>query len=574
MKRILTILLAVMMLFSFTGCDPDGRAKLAGYMGKMGQNVLGADIASVDKVVDMVKVDKTKIQSPTVGGEAVKISDNVSMKVEMEGDKVVTKVTVGEVEVKVDAHVQSVLPPMENKDKDALVEEIGNTIKSPEKKTAFVEKMSAKETDEKIITATAGSAAVMKAAIEQVADSIPVPDNPEQKKQIEELKKSITGLTSNLDKIATSTESVSKADVVTIQLVQNFVETVSIAKIEPGNVPAEVLTEASNLLTVTTALSGASKFDTGSVIDSLSSVISDATANTESRSLISRAPADAADGNDRLLDPEVQNYFNLIYKAVADVLSNDNFEATKNGLVFHSRSYENYVSMLATKVDLTFEMDATNETATPKYDTSSSYLHTDEYDDFKTFEGVVQYAVAAAIPEADDFYHEIKTLLSNGVDVEIDYYNKEKGVTEYKWETIKVDVSNWADNVRDLFNEFVRENPWLGKTPEKGKSVEFNVPEQYASLFNDDNEMNKFGSVLLNTLLGRDFDFESTLNPAKRQYCRNAMETVNKAIVFTGLGDLTKNLGFDINFALMDFIDDSFVESTLMTKDNHNEELK
>ena len=564
MKRILTIFLAVMMLFSITGCDPESRATLAGYMGKMGQNVLGSDTSSVNKVVDMVKVNKDKIQTATVGGEAVKVSDNVSMKVEKEGEKVVTKVTVGGVDIKVDAEVKSVLPPLEKEEKDNLVEEIGKNIKTPEKKKDFVTKMSAVEEDKDVIEATAGSAVVMKAAIEQVAEKIPVPENPEQKKQIEELKKSITGLTSNLDKIASSTESVSKADVVTIQLVQNFVETVSTAKIEPGNVPTEVLTDASNLLTVTSALSEASKFDAANVIENLSSVL------VAPKEAAPRGLARALEDEKGLtLDPEKQNYVNLIYTAVVDVLSNEDFGTTKSGLGFHYQSYENYVNMLATKVDLTFKVDEKAEKATADYQKESDYLKTTEFDRFNTFEGVIQYFVAAAISEADDLYADVRNQIGNGVSLEIESHDAQghSKPGEYEWITYKKDVSKFPADFRALFMEIVELNPWI-KTPDKVNDVKFKFPASLEFLNDEDSDdCRNFLDILLKTMHGRDLDYEGTMNPGKRQYGRSALETANKAVVFTGIGDLAKSLGdIDIHYSLLNVIDEFFVDSTLRTK--------
>ena len=571
MKRILTILLIVMMVFSITGCDPDGRAKMADFMGKMGQNVMGTDTSGVDKVVDLVQVDKTDIKKPTVGGEPVKVSENITIKTEKaEGaeDKVVTKVTVGEVEVKVDQEVKSVLPPLSDTKKTELVEEIGKTIKSEEKKEAFVSKMSVEEKDPEVIEATAGSAVVMKAAIEQTVNKIEVPDTatPEQKKQVEELKSAISGLTENLEKIGNQTESVSKADVVTIQLVQNFVENVSKADIQPGNVPAEVLTDASNLLTVTSALSSASKFNAMNVLDSLT-VIGPGKSKTLTRNGLTRAPEESKGDNVIMVPPEGQEYINVVYKALSQILDGD-FKTNKSNLAFHAKSYENYVNMLATKVDLTFAIkepakESEKGTAKPSYDDVGNYMHTDEYEQFNTFEGVLQYAAAAAISEADDVYQVMKDLLDKGVNVQYEARDESGKVTATGWKEVQIDTSDIAANVGELFNEFVVCNPWVKKEASSA-DVELVIPEKYRELITTTDDLELISRIALGVATGRDYSLKANLVPDKKQYGRTAMETFNKAVVFTGVGDMAEKLGdIDLHYEIYSMIQQAYVKPVM-----------
>ena len=550
MKRILTILLAVMMLFSFTGCDPDGRAKLAGYMGKMGQNVLGADTSDVDNVVKDTQLSvEDIIPKPVVGGESVSVTENVSLKAETNTEgKVVTKVTITglDVAVEVEGEVEAVLPPM--KSKDQTIKNIGNSIKNEEKKAELIKQMKEPVTDASVKEAAKGTAIIMKSALQQVSDQLP------QGSEIPPaVKDSLKNVSESLEAISSNPDTVTQADVVTLQLVNSFVETVAknSEAMKNGEVPQEVLTDANNLFTVSSALSEASKFNPNTLVGALVSGMGSET-EPASRSLARDVAADGSPIPGFKLPAEAQTYINVAYKAVQSVLADSNFAETKNGLGFHKMSYENYANMVAGKVKLRFtDVNDTEFTVKPVYDSTNEYLNSREFNDFKTFAGLTQYAVATVFSEGDDYYKAFVEILSSGK-----YHGKEY--------MAPMDTSGWATNVRDLIMDFAAVNPWISAPTTE--DVDVILPEGYEGLRNIDEQ--KFADLAMCLIGGRDiFDPAMPVNDGYRQYFRTALDTVNKMVVFTDLSSISSVIGdTDLNYVLMDLDKHLYVEPMLESK--------
>ena len=95
MKKILSLLVIVIMLFSFSSCDG-----MIDFMGKMGNNIMGTDTSSADKAVESAKVSKDSLE---------KAEDRITTS----GNK--ATITIGGLEVEVDgsdalSNVESMLP--------------------------------------------------------------------------------------------------------------------------------------------------------------------------------------------------------------------------------------------------------------------------------------------------------------------------------------------------------------------------------------------------------------------------------------------------------------------------------
>ena len=584
MKRILTILLAVMMLFSFTGCDPDGRAKLAGYMGKMGQNVLGSDTSAATNVGQNAKVDTSEIKK----------AEDITKEVEGEPDKVAVEVVQG-LDVKLSkeeaAKVESVLPPMKKEQKDKVLDDIGSALQNTESTKVMIEDMkkpySENEEEKKAVEKAAqGTAVVMKSALKQVSEQLPseVPD---------EIKASIGDLGKSLDKIAENPEGITKADVVTLQLVQSFVETVNTKKDEImlGSVPDEVLSDANNLLTVASALSEASKFDPLSI--DFSALVPDSSIPK----MLARNSAPTAEMPDKedvkdkvetladfIVEPDVQKYVNLVYDIVNDIIGNGSFSATKSGLAFHKMSYENYANMAATNLKLEIKYTESSE-AHPQsevevtYNGGSPYMKSVEFKEFRTFSGLMQYAAAAFLSEGDDYYNALKAMVNevwpekqdawadahvNGLEFKDEAGNELAGeaLTEAKKaaknayiDGITAALKALPGDIKTLIDQFSALNSWV-KAPSK-ENVNLVIPTQYEAL--KDFPVKELGDMAMVLMTGRDEKGEFVKD--QHQYFRATFETLNKMVVFTDLSSIGSLIGdMDLNLQLSDVIYSMYVE--------------
>lgn len=389
MRKLTTIIVIALALIGMTSCDADIRGKLADMMGNIGNNVMGSDTSSVAAVTEGTKVDEDSIENT-------------------EGKKIVT---IGgfDIELEESDNVESILPEMGNKDE--VISSIGNALKNDASKNALVESMQEKPSL-KVQTAASGTATVMNKAIEQIVGGAGDEVLPDA------VKEALSGIQESLKAISDNSSEVTQADVVTLQLVQSFVTSLNTDEIKDGNIPAAVLTDANNLITVASALSPASKFDAlkldlGSLLSSFagsSDSSPKALARSGEQNANGMAYEVAADGIVTITIPEenkdqVFGIAKTVYSAISSVtgLDSEAFASSKSALAFHKSTYENYVNFVATEIELNFENGAAD------YDKSNAYLNGAEFKSFRTYSGLMQYVVATVLSEGDNLVDALRS---------------------------------------------------------------------------------------------------------------------------------------------------------------------
>lgn len=482
MRKLTTIIVIALALIGMTSCDADIRGKLADMMGNIGNNVMGSDTSSVAAVTEGTKVDEDSIENT-------------------EGKKIVT---IGGFDIELEESVESILPEMGNKDE--VISSIGNALKNDASKNALVESMQEKPSL-KVQTAASGTATVMNKAIEQIVGGA---EDEGTSSLPDAVKEALSGIQESLKAISDNSSEVTQADVVTLQLVQSFVTSLNTDEIKDGNIPAAVLTDANNLITVASALSPASKFDAlkldlGSLLSSFagsSDSSPKALARSGEQNANGMAYEVAADGIVTITIPEenkdqVFGIAKTVYSAISSItgLDSEAFASSKSALAFHKSTYENYVTFVAKKINLSFD-----ENGDEKYTDDANYLNGNEFRSFRTYSGLMQYVVATVLSEGDN----LVDVLGN---------DNELG---------KFDLGDL--NLVGLVKEIAALNSWL--TDSKAEKV-LRLPARYGVFFEETGEI----------------DFKSLTDKITEIIHDNAslelaLKTLQRMVVFVDLSSL------------------------------------
>lgn len=151
MKKILSLLVIVIMLFSFSSCDG-----MIDFMGKMGNNIMGTDTSSADKAVESAKVSKDSLE---------KAEDRIE-----KTDTGKTSISIGDFKVEVDGDlsgVDSMLPKI----KDNVVNDIASALKNEQSTAKLVDEMK-KAPEPEVAEAAKGTATVMNAVLSTYKEQI------------------------------------------------------------------------------------------------------------------------------------------------------------------------------------------------------------------------------------------------------------------------------------------------------------------------------------------------------------------------------------------------------------------
>lgn len=270
MKKILSLLVIVIMLFSFSSCDG-----MIDFMGKMGNNIMGTDTSSADKAVESAKVSKDslekaedRIETTDTGKTSISIGD---FKVEVEGDL---------------SGVDSMLPKI----KDNVVNDIASALKNEQSTAKLVDEMK-KAPEPEVAEAAKGTATVMNAVLSTYKDQIDsAMGDAEDGSVMSAVSDALNSLQGSLAEVASG--NVTSGDVVTLQLIESFAtDVVACVDTETGSIKEDadissLISSANTLATVTSSLSSATKFNLD--LQSIISGVMDAmnSEGEESRSLI------------------------------------------------------------------------------------------------------------------------------------------------------------------------------------------------------------------------------------------------------------------------------------------------
>lgn len=405
-KRISVFALSLLLLFSFVSCEGDTLKSIGKFMNGMGNSVVRPDTSSVNNVSQSAEsAEKTEVGSA---------ESTVSVVAKINGINAADLTKISETE-----QVSVVLKSLDEESKNALIGNINASISNSAGKDKLVSDMSAPvEGDAK--TAAQGTATVMNNALSAIQNLMP--DN-------NAIKTVADSLSTALSNIA-SAEEVSKADVVTLQLIDSFVNTVAGSLDTTGGSVAindenKIISEANTMVTVASALSPASKFDVLSFSDLIPSLIG-------SREL-SRG--------DLVIDGIKSKYIEIglrVYDEINAIISEDSYKQAISALRLHKAAYE---TMVAT-TDLL-------------KDNASAELNNKIGNNLNAF---IQYIVASAIVEADNLYGAVYKVVVKpeynipdtviGVLADIYSYNKDNNgfseniIIPAKYITLKDSIKN------------------------------------------------------------------------------------------------------------------------------------
>lgn len=402
-KRISVFALSLLLLFSFVSCEGDTLKSIGKFMNGMGNSVVRPDTSSVNNVSQ--SADNAATQNAGEDGSSDKKLNDIINSI----DPSKSVDTTG---------VEKVLQSLNEEAKNELIVNINASISNSAGKDKLVSDMSAPvEGDAK--TAAQGTATVMNNALSAIQNLMP--DN-------NAIKTVADSLSTALSNIA-SAEEVSKADVVTLQLIDSFVNTVAGSLDTTGGSVAindenKIISEANTMVTVVSALSPASKFDVLSFSDLIPSLIG-------SREL-SEGDYDINGIRSEYIEIGLR-----IYDEINAIISKDSYKQAISALRLHKAAYE---TMVAT-TDLL-------------KDKASAELNNQIGNNLNAF---IQYIVASAIVEADNLYGAVYNAVGKpkgipntviGVLADIYSYNKDNNgfseniIIPAKYITLKDSIKN------------------------------------------------------------------------------------------------------------------------------------
>ena len=440
MKKILSLLVIVIMLFSFSSCDG-----MIDFMGKMGNNIMGTDTSSADKAVESAKVSKDSLE---------KAEDRIETT-----DTGKTSISIGDFKVEVDGDlsgVDSMLPKI----KDNVVNDIASALKNEQSTAKLVDEMK-KAPEPEVAEAAKGTATVMNAVLSTYKDQIDsAMGEAEDGSVMSAVSDALNSLQGSLAEVASG--DVTSGDVVTLQLIESFAtDVVACVDTETGSIKEDadissLISSANTLATVTSSLSSATKFNLD--LQSIISGVMDAmnSEGEESRSLIVETYAEGDEEKsfiEGIEEADLTLYADVIrslYKSLSAVAGNNEADFNRNllSLTLHKGAYETYVNIASKSGSL----DSHQQNA---------------FNSFASFDGFFKYAVAVTLSEANRYYTLIMT--DKDVDALIGMnLTDEKALLE-------------GHNFWYFVTECVKANPWITDSKVQGP-YHFNVPDQFEDL--------------------------------------------------------------------------------------------
>ena len=505
MKKILSLLVIVIMLFSFSSCDG-----MIDFMGKMGNNIMGTDTSSADKAVESAKVSKDSLE---------KAEDRI------ETDTGKTSISIGDFKVEVDCDlsgVDSMLPKI----KDNVVNDIASALKNEQSTAKLVDEMK-KAPEPEVAEAAKGTATVMNAVLSTYKEQIDsVMGDAEDGSVMSAVSDALNSLQGSLAEVASG--DVTSGDVVTLQLIESFAtDVVACVDTETGSIKEDadissLISSANTLATVTSSLSSATKFNLD--LQSIISGVMDAM-NSEGEESRSLAVETYAEGDEEksfiegIEEADLTLYADVIrslYKSLSAVAGNNEADFNRNllSLTLHKGAYETYVNIASTSGLL----DAHQQNA---------------FKSFASFDGLFKYAVAVTLSEANRYYTLIMT--DEEVDAALTGLTDEKALLE-------------GHNFWYFVTECVKANPWITDSKVQGP-YHFNVPDQFEDLisaiveaFSNEENQDSAGALeerISSLIQGEDAANGQTLS---------ALYTLDKMVDVVNLSSITNLVGDDIDF--------------------------
>lgn len=392
MKKFFILLLMALSLVFFTSCEADMRAKFADLMGSMSGNVMGSDTSSVDNAVESSKVDEDSITEPVIENGKVTVAGNIEVDV-------------------ADVEITSIIGSVSPEKKEAIVSSITDARKNSEATAKLQTEMAKKETDEKTIAAVEGTAKLYQMAIDKVLS-----DNSESIPDV--VSDAVSQISAGLASIADSS-SVTKADVVLVQMVQSFVQTVSDSIGDDNSsfaITEDLISEANQLVIVAETISPASSFniDLGAIVSQLMSGMNGKDGNA-------RALEDFT--QEMELDADAAKYCRMAYQMIRPMID-ANYDSFISALSFHKSTYETLVSLASSEAG----------------DIGKKALS-----ELASYEGLINYILASVITEADKMFEAVK-------------FAEEYNGTLVS--TLK-DIMAGYEGIQTALKEFVSANDWL-----------------------------------------------------------------------------------------------------------------
>ncbi len=421
MRKVLSLFILAIMLFSLSSCDG-----MIDFMGKMGGNIMGANVEKVQDVANKITVSSDNVTDISNdknqdGSYKFVIADGLpSITIDSETMRKVT----------------TTLPAIDK----SVVKDIAD-IRSNENIAVFVDEMSV-AADGEVAKAAQGTAIIMDAVLDSVTGQINDAlasmgdDNP----IVSTISDTINNLKNSISSIADGTVTATKADVVTLQLIESFAKDASSLAnniVESGSDITEIINSSENniiesvndLVVVTAALSPASVFDLD-LQAIVSGVMNGLSGMQEEEQIEDRSIADVEGFDIAPFAPAIRS----LYYSFGDVAGSD-FENRVSFLGTHKSVYETYANV--SEAGQVFEFD--------------SYL------------ALLQYVASSILSEANRYY---QLILSD------DSILESLGLLEYKNE-LPVDV--WT-----IVEEFAKANDWVRNLKAPVKLV---IPERYEKLY-------------------------------------------------------------------------------------------
>ena len=495
MKKILSLLVIVIMLFSFSSCDG-----MIDFMGKMGNNIMGTDTSSADKAVESAKVSKDSLE---------KAEDRITTS----GNK--ATITIGGLEVEVDgsdalSNVESMLPKIGSD----VVNNIASALKNEQSTAKLVDEMK-KAPEPEVAEAAKGTATVMNAVLSTYKDQIDsAMGEAEDGSVMSAVFDALNSLQGSLAEVASG--DVTSGDVVTLQLIESFAtDVVACVDTGTGSIKEDadissLISSANTLATVTSSLSSATKFNLDLQSMSRSLIVETYAEGDEEKSFI-----EGIEEADLTLYADV---IRSLYKSLSAVAGNNEADFNRNllSLTLHKGAYETYVNIASTSGLL----DAHQQNA---------------FKSFASFDGLFKYAVAVTLSEANRYYTMIMT------DEAVDAALAEMSLADEK-------ASLEGHNFWYLVTECVKANPWITDSKVQGP-YHFNVPDQFEDLISAiveafSNEENQDSAGALEERISSLIQGEGAANGQTL----SALYTLDKMVDVVNLSSITNLVGDDIDF--------------------------
>lgn len=503
MRKIVSLLLIAIMLFSLTSCDG-----MIDFMGKMGKNIMGTDTSSAYDAVESATVEST---------------EDATTRFSIETGS--TSITFNDIEIPISnssaeslSSVTNVLPSIG----ESAVDDIASALRNEASTQVLVTEMG-KTPDSAVAEAAKGTASVMNAVLSTYKDKIDsaIEDSGSTNTVLSTVSDALTSLSNSLTEISEESATVTKGDVVMLQLIESFAGSVaSCVDVENGTIKegtevTQLISSANTLATITSTLSPASKFDFD-LNAIVSSIMNAATgeSETQARTLVqSNKKAAAGEIISKIESYDLTAYARAIrsvYSSLSEVAGNsgDGFATNVSTLSLHKGTYEAYVNMASA-----FQMSSEQISA---------------FDSFTTFDGLFKYVVASVLSEADRYYqifledNEIKGMLG---EVGLSAEDLPKNIWEFIAKCVEYEG-----------------NKWITDSSIQGP-YSFDVPTEYEALIETvvraaRNKMAAedmdLGNYVVNNILKNDENYGPTIS---------SLETLNEMIDVVNLSSISDLIG-------------------------------